>query len=464
MDHDSLTLSVLNLRIKESLTVSFPDHFWVTAEISEISTNSTGHCYLELIEKEEHGDRIIARMRATIWAYTYRMLKPYFENTTGYRLSAGIKIMVNAGVSFHEVYGISLNIKDIDPAYTLGDLARKRMEIINRLTSEGIIDMNKELEFPMVPQRIAVISSETAAGYGDFMNTLLTNSMGFGFLTTLFPAVMQGEKATASIISALEEIYEDEDHFDLVVLIRGGGAQSDLEGFNTYELAFNIAQFPLPVLTGIGHERDETIADMVAFYRLKTPTAVAEFLIDRLSEFLEYLRAAEQKTLDISQAVLRTEKERMTGMTRIFSLQVNAIISENKSYLAATNRQLSLSVSQYFNKTGSHLEQKSRLTFLFARNIMDRQKNELAYRIKELTKMTPAFLQIQKEKIERFGKLNQFLDPKHILKRGFSVTRSNGKALRHTGNLNEGGEIVTTLYSGQIISNIKTLINKPKDG
>ena len=176
MNHDSLTLSKLNLKVREAIADSFPENFWVTAEISEMNTNATGHCYLELIEKEADGDRIVARMRATIWAYTFRMLRPYFENTTGYKLSAGIKIMVNASVTFHEVYGLSLNISDIDPAYTLGDLARKKIEIINRLTAEGVIDMNKQLELPAVPQRIAVISSETAAGYGDFMNTLSNNT------------------------------------------------------------------------------------------------------------------------------------------------------------------------------------------------------------------------------------------------------------------------------------------------
>jgi exodeoxyribonuclease VII large subunit len=227
------------------------------AEISELNMNRSGHCYLELIEKDSLSDKIIAKSRATIWAFTFRTLKAYFETTTGETLRGGLKVLLKASIEFHEVFGFSLNIQDIDPQYTLGDLARKKAQIIQQLTSEGVLDMNKGLPFPLVPQRIAVISSETAAGYGDFLNQLETNSFGYCFFTELFPAIMQGDKASESIILALEHVYSHIDEFDLVAIMRGGGSKSDLNCFDDYELAYFITQFPLPILTGIGHERDD---------------------------------------------------------------------------------------------------------------------------------------------------------------------------------------------------------------
>ncbi len=460
--HDSLTLSRLNFRIKESVNDSFPENFWITAEISEISTNPTGHCYLELIEKEENGDRIIARMRATIWAYTFRMLKPYFENTSGYKLTAGIKILVNGNVTFHEVYGLSLNIKDIDPTYTLGDFARKRIEIINRLTAEGVIDMNKQLQLPMIPQRIAIISSETAAGYGDFMNTLNNNIFNFVFKTTLFSAVMQGDKAVESIIHSLDNIYMHEDQFDVAVLIRGGGAQADLECFNNYDLAYHITQFPIPVLTGIGHERDETITDLVANHKLKTPTAVAEFLIDMLAAFLEDLQMYEQRLSDICHEIIREEKDRIAGRARFLSHIVNRRLGQNQSFLAGITRHAAIAISQYFEKKEMYLEQRNRLTFLYSSNLIERYKSETAYRVKNIFRSAADFISAQKKQLDKFQDLSTYLNPEHILKRGFSITLSNGKVIRDSSQLAEGEEITTVLYSGEVKSNVKQVILKKK--
>jgi len=265
---NKLTLSELNERIRDALLEAFPGMVWVIAEVSELKENRSGHCYLELVEKE--GNEIVARSRATIWSYTYRMLKPYFETTTGQLFTQGIKILVQASVEYHPAYGLSLNIKDIDPTYTVGDMALQRKEIIDRLQKEGVFDMNRELNLPLVPQKIAVISSATAAGYQDFMNQLESNEYGFVFYTRLFEAFMQGAEAVPSIIRALERIFQYEDFFDAVVIIRGGGATADLSSFDNYELAINITQFPLPVITGIGHEKDDTIIDLVAHTRLKT--------------------------------------------------------------------------------------------------------------------------------------------------------------------------------------------------
>ncbi len=460
----SLSLSELNQSIRESVSRSFPENFWVAAEISEISTNTTGHCYLELIEKDPAGEKIVARMRATIWSSTYRMIRPYFERTTGYRLSAGIKILVHAGLSFHEIYGLSLNIKDIDPTYTLGDMARKKIEILNRLTSEGVIDMNRQLDFPYVPQRIAVISSETAAGYGDFMNTLMNNNYGFSFTVKLFPAIMQGDKSALSVIFALEKIFEEEEHFDVVALIRGGGAQADLDCFNNYDLAFNITQFPLPVLTGIGHERDETIADLVASRRLKTPTAVAEFIIDRMAGFLEYLQNCEKRVADTCRETLNMEKQRLTDLTRDLAFMVNRRLTEDRAYLSGITRHASSSVRQYIGKNRILLSQMSRLTFLYSRNLIERQKSEIRYRMKEIIRTTLAFQISQSEKLGRFERQNHFLDPRQILKRGFSITLKDGRIMRDAGQLAEQDEITTILFSGSLKSNVKQVIKKDENG
>jgi exodeoxyribonuclease VII large subunit len=290
--NEAIKLSELNGLVRKVVTDAFPEKIWVIGEISEMKINRNGHCYLNLIEKDEATDTVVAQARATIWSYTFRMLRPYFETTTGQILIEGLKVLVNVSVEFHELYGYSLNIQDIDPTYTLGDMARRRREIIARLTDEGVLDMNKEVEFPLAPQKIAVISSETAAGYRDFTDHLLNNPAGYIFYPKLFPAVMQGSQTEISVIEALDHIYEYEDLFDVVVIIRGGGSQIDLSCFDNYNLAYHITQFPLPVITGIGHEKDNTIVDLVAHTRLKTPTAVAEFLIGEVAGFDQQIEEA----------------------------------------------------------------------------------------------------------------------------------------------------------------------------
>ncbi|MCK4910764.1 MAG: exodeoxyribonuclease VII large subunit, partial [Thermodesulfovibrionales bacterium] len=278
---EALALNELAARIKQALE-ALEVEYWVTAEVAQVNVNSrSGHCYLDLVEKD--GDATLAQMRATIWKYQYKRVEARFKRATGSDLAAGMKVLLLVEVRFHEVFGLSLNVQDIDPSYTLGEMARKRRETIARLEKEGIIDRNKEMEMPTLPTRLAVVSSETAAGFGDFINTL--KSGGYGFAVTLYPAFMQGDNAEPSIIKALTAIRGRSSEFDTVVLIRGGGSQVDLSCFDSYALAREIALFPLPVLAGIGHERDETVADMVAHLRLITPTAVAEHLVGLMEEF-----------------------------------------------------------------------------------------------------------------------------------------------------------------------------------
>ncbi|HLF34098.1 MAG TPA: exodeoxyribonuclease VII large subunit, partial [Cyclobacteriaceae bacterium] len=305
----SLSLLELNQVIRKSLEENLEPSYWVVAEISELKVNQKGHCYLELIEKKD--EEILARARATIWSYTYRSLSARFETSTGEALRPGMKILANASVSFHELYGLSLNIREIDPSFSIGERARLRQEILKKLAEDGVADMNKELLLPLVPQRVAIISSPTAAGYQDFTHQLIKNSHGYYFICRLFKALMQGKEAETSIIEALQKIFKRAEEFDIVVLIRGGGGVIDLECFDSYQVASHVAQFPLPVITGIGHEKDETIVDMVAHTRLKTPTAVAEFLVEGVRKFEDSIQELFSIISGHSGETINREKSRL---------------------------------------------------------------------------------------------------------------------------------------------------------
>ena len=274
-----LSLYSLNNLVRNAVADALPSRYWVTGELSEVRETAVGHCYIELVQRDEETQEMVAKARGTIWARIYSLLRPYFLEQTGQPFAAGLKVLLQVSVGFHELYGFTLDVCDIEPAYTIGDMARQRQMIIRRLTDEGVIGLNKELEFPLLPQRIAVISSATAAGYGDFCDQLQNNRYGFVFYPHLFPAPMQGNGAEQGIITALDRIAENIENWDVVVIIRGGGATSELGCFDTYDLANNCAQFPLPIITGIGHLRDESILDIVAHTSAKTPTAAAEFLI-----------------------------------------------------------------------------------------------------------------------------------------------------------------------------------------
>lgn len=309
---ESITLYELNRQVRRTLEVQMPSEVWVQAEVSEVHPNpASGHCFVELVQKDEKRGTPIAKARGTIWANVWAMLAPHFEEQTGQPFKAGIKVLLLVSVSFHEQYGYSLVIKDIDPVYTLGEMERNRREILRRLQEEGVADMNKELPWPLLPQRVAVISSATAAGYGDFCNQLLGNSYGFVFYVHLFQAVMQGEQVEESVIAALDRIAAHRELWDVVVIIRGGGSTSDLSGFDTYPLAVNCAQFPLPLVTGIGHERDDTLIDTVAHTRVKTPTAAAALLIDSVAAQAAVVNDLADRTVQAVVNRLQAEKHRI---------------------------------------------------------------------------------------------------------------------------------------------------------
>ena len=331
MQNDRLTLRQLNLMVQDAIEMQLPDEYWVEAEISECRERS-GHCYMELIEKDEQTNTPVARASAKCWRQTWQMVSPYFERTTGQPLRAGLKVLFRVYAQFHEAYGFSWIVTDIDPTYTLGDMARKRQEIIRQLKEEGIFDLQRELHIPLFAKRIAVISAAGAAGYGDFCRQLEENDYGFRFETTHFPAIMQGEQVEVSVIHALNNIYERTSEFDVICILRGGGATADLSGFDTLALAENVAQFPLPIITGIGHDRDESILDMVSNTRVKTPTAAAALLIDNLKQVLERLNMAQQR-LNMVGHLFSDARHRLELLENRFSVAWERQLTEQKHHI-----------------------------------------------------------------------------------------------------------------------------------
>ncbi len=474
--NSQLTLFELNTRIRNALQDTFPETVWVVAEISEMKENRTGHCYMELVEKDGSSDEIRARARATVWSYSWRMIRPYFESASGQRMTQGIKVLVQASVEFHQSYGLSLNIKDIDPAYTIGDMVRRRREIIRRLTEAGIINMNKELELPLVPQRIAVISSATAAGYQDFVNHLEHNEKGFYFYHRLFEAYMQGSETVMSILSVLDQIYMLEEQFDVVVIIRGGGSTVDLGSFDNYELAYAVAQFPLPVITGIGHEKDDTIVDLVAHTRMKTPTAAAEFFITGAMRFYNQLLEKERTLVQLVRLKLDKEQEKIRGWADDFSDAVEKYLMISRNQLQKSVQRLQHGVTHF---TYSKREALQNLRYSLAKRsgrFWQLEKSRLgqhAYRARhsslmqfERSKMTiqgmrlsypktvRAMLSLQMSRLPGLEDKFRLLDPANILRRGFTLTSQDGRIIKSAGDVSGDRDLETRFFDGTIRSKI----------
>ena len=422
----------LNALIRRSVQACFPDSYWVQAELSDVRANSSGHCYLEFVQKDPSGNSLVAKARGIIWSGTYFRLKPYFESETGQAFVSGIKVLVKVSVNFHELYGYSLTVLDIDPIYTLGDMARRRREILSRLQQEGVLTLNKELELPELMQRVAVISSPTAAGYGDFCNQLAHNDFGFVFYTRLFPAVMQGEKVERSVISALDRIYREVDHWDVVVIIRGGGATSDLSGFDTYELAANCAQFPLPVITGIGHERDDTVIDMVAHTRVKTPTAAAEFLVNHLRRTAERLETFAQCVYQEVPSMLSRERERLDSWMARIPARVQMCLQREGFAQERLVKRLEMSV-QACLQSERHRQELC----------LQRVENALSVR-----------MQVERHRLELFSQRVKAASPDLLLKRGYSMTLKDGKAVTDASLLQPGDVVETRLAKGRFKSKV----------
>ena len=415
-----ITLSQLQQRIKSVIEQGLPLPLWVVAEIAECKVNYSGHCYLELVEKTEATDNRAAnsvpkaQARAVIWRSQYAMLSAYFESQTGSRLAAGMKILAKVTVSFHELYGLSLQITDLDPSFTLGEVERQKQLTIKSLQADGVWDCNREVELPTLVQRLAVVSSASAAGYRDFCQELQRSP--YAFRHTLFEAVMQGAAAEESICAALSAIAEREEEFDAVIIIRGGGSTSDLSCFNSYRICSYVAQFPLAVITGIGHDKDVSVADMVAHTPLKTPTAVAAWLDERMALLEGKIDEAAQLVIDAARAKTSTEQlriERWAGLIRELAKQM---CERNHSRLTLLHEQLHSAAERTIERESSRLR--------------------LAVELVEAH------------------------NPQQILRRGFAVVRLGGKAMTHTEGVKCGEQIEIELIDGTLQAEVKKITTK----
>lgn len=405
----TFTLLELNRMVRETIERQMDGKYWVEAELSDL--HDRNHCYMELVENDPFGPTPLAKARAVCWANRWTALRSKFERQTQQQLRPGIKVRMMVTPTFHEAYGFAYQVSDIDPDYTLGDIVRKRMEIIRQLKEAGIFDLQRELVLPRFAQRIAVISSAQAAGYGDFCHQIDDNSYGLSFSHELFAAIMQGEQVEQSVIAALDRINARIDEFDVVVIIRGGGATTDMSGFDTLALAENVANFPLPIITGIGHDRDECILDMVSYMRVKTPTAAAAFLIDHLSEVYTAIVSARERISRIAERHLAYEKMRLKQLA-------------------------------------------DRIPTLFAltRERQTKRIDALAHRLDSAATQR---LERERHRLQLVAQRAQAQDPIHILRRGYSITLHNGHALRSGDELADGDIIETRLEQGTLKSEIR---------
>lgn len=435
---NTLTLLELNTLVRDTLALEMPDEYWVEAELSE-AREVRGHCYMELIQKEEGSNTPVAKASAKCWANTWQLVKPHFMRITGQQIHAGMKVMLKVFAQFHESYGFSWIVTDIDPTYTMGDMARKRQEIIRLLKEEGVFELQKELQLPMFCQRVAVISSANAAGYGDFVNQLENNEYDFRFHTQLFPATMQGEGVEQSVILALEKIYKmhqgfkNNEKFDCVVIIRGGGATSDLSGFDTLALAENVANFPIPIIIGIGHERDESVLDMVSHTRVKTPTAAAAFLINHLKVVLDLIEDAEQRISSKVRQQMDVQKIQLLHYSQQIPSLFSLVKTRQEACIDRLQNNLLLSIS-------SRLQEEHHLLDIVSHNIQPVLERKILHECH--------LLELLKEKVEA-------LNPELLLQRGYSITFANGKVVKDGSLLKTGDELETRLAKGTVRSIVR---------
>lgn len=435
----ALTLYELNNLVSEVISSVMPDEYWVEAEISELRV-VRGNCYMELVQKAEDTRTPVARASAKCWRTYWILVQSSFERVTGRQLCPGMKVMMRVHADFHEAYGFSWIVTDINAEYTLGDIARRRREIIARLKEEGVFDLQKELIIPLFAQRVAVISSDNAAGYDDFCNQLQNNEKGLAFSVKLYPAVMQGESTEDSVIEALDRIYKDEDKFDVVVIIRGGGATSDLSGFDTLNLAENVANFPLPIIVGIGHNRDESVLDLVANMSVKTPTAAAAFLIDRLAAVAARVDAAATSLSKYVTNRIEQEKSRIKYLSTVLPSLYAAVKSRENMRISRMSDSLYVAVRQIV------ASEKARLDLMPQR-------------------LSGAWRQAVTGESHRLQMLEQRVaasDPKRMLARGYTLTLHDGRAVTDLSSLKKGDMLTTLFAGGEVVSEVNKISKNKK--
>lgn len=445
MHNDPITLQELTLLVDDALRDDTLSDRWVTAEITDFSVRR--HCYLTLVQKNDDGETI-AQMRANIWANVYQPLAIRFLKATGRDLSNGIKVMLRGSVAFHGVYGLSFQVSDIDPNYTLGDIERRRREIIAKLKDEGIIDRNKQLSLPPNPQRIAIISSTTAAGYGDFVHQLESNPLGIRFHTHTFPASMQGQDTVEAVLSALRKIQQHAHLFDCVAIVRGGGSSNDLNWFDDYQLAKSVALFPLPVLTGIGHLRDVCVLDEVACHSLKTPTAVASFLIATCEEQLTWISNTAGCIKQLVRTFLSNESLRQETLLNNIMLSAKELVARNMRATDILSHRIKEAAGTTMNRESNRLSSLEKTLAVTTKDIVSQKHHNLDYLGLRLKNALTLLLNNEHNKVDRLEGKVQLLSPQNVLNRGYSLTTINGKAVTDAGQLHPGDEISTRLKNG----------------
>ena len=414
MTEKSFSLSELNRRVKSAIRDHLPETYWIRAETSDVRRNQNGHCYLEFIEKDGVTQSIVAKARGMIWTNIFQMLSAYFETETGQPFTSGLNVLVRVSVEFHELYGFSLTVVDIDPSFTVGEIARNRQLVLKQLEEEGVLTLNRELPLAELANRIAVISSPTAAGYEDFRDQLSQNPGGLAFYTRLFPAVMQGDRSEASIIAALEKVFQYSHLFDAVAIIRGGGATSDLSCFDSYSVATNVAQFPLPVVSGIGHERDVTVLDHVAHTRAKTPTAVAEFFISHLTQTAAELIDFQDRIVSESETVMVREQSELFTLSKEVIHQSTLLLQRESAVVAQLSGSLKHSLKQQLQREYHFVESRQQYV--------------------------------------------QMVSPEHILRRGYTLTTRNGRIITSLKGLSVDDTIQTQFRDG-VSTSVITLLD-----
>ncbi len=451
------SLSQLLSSIRRCIEGNYTNRYWLRAEMSDFRSSANGHAYLELLEREEQGRQIKAKVRASIWSSVYPNILQKFRANGIEQLSSGMSILAHVQVSFHEQYGLNLIIWDIDPSYSLGAIARLRLETIEKLRKNGLLELNKSFVLPMPLQRLAIISSATAAGYGDFMKHLKSRSQHLYCSTALFSASMQGEQTTESISQALDKIYQNLELFDAVLVIRGGGAVSELRAFDDYRLCELCANFPLPILTGIGHERDQSVLDMVAHTSLKTPTAVADFILQSQErEFLkvEYLKERlirAYSTLSVNRMhELKLIQKGLPNMARNKIKEYYYIELRRRNKLSRIAQYKLQHYKQYI------LQIQHRLPIL-SKAMLEQHRHSLSYHKQRLKAPIQNHLRRLRTQIEHLDQSIRLSKPEEILKRGFAIIRHEGKIKTKVATLKQGDKLSIQLNKSYIEAEVREL-------
>ncbi len=453
-DHPVYSLSEIAFSLHKVVERTYPQPYFIKAEILKLNFYPhSGHCYPELVEKE--GNSIKAEMRAIIWAANYQRINDRFVQITGNPLKENISILCLARIEFSPKHGLALHIEDIEPTYTLGEMVKNRNAVIERLKKEGIFTANKKLKMPLLPKRIAVISVETSKGFSDFITTLNGNRYGYRFETELFPSILQGDKAIAGITGRLAEIRQRQAEFDCVVIVRGGGGDVGLSCYDEYEMAFQVATFPLPVLTGIGHSTNLCVTDMVAFTHNITPTEVAVELIEYFQTFDEKVQECCMRLVERTKEILTEEQNRLLEVDARRKIAIPKVIGQHRSTLGQVSQLLVLKSKEILMLRSTALQNVRNDMLRISKNQMDDVRDEMTMQQERIKNALPQFLAKQGEQIAGLEAKVRLLHPDNILKRGFSITRFQGKAVSNATQLHPGDELVTQVYQGEVRSEVK---------